>query len=155
MARVGAPGGRCLRCGAVRCGRSGQGAAQYIRGCSTRSIESRRTTALFFRSARRCRICAETGLTPGHICAGSGLAPATSAPGPGSPLPHLRWDWAHRCHICTRTPLSQGTPLARTILGPRENVRSLTRDHLKSYIDANYTAPRMYAGPVPAQMWQG
>jgi len=37
----------------------------------------------------------------------------------------------------------QGTPLARTILGPRENVRSLTRDHLKSYIDANYTAPRM------------
>ena len=22
-------------------------------------------------------------------------------PGLGSPLPHLRWDWAHPCHICT------------------------------------------------------
>ena len=29
---------------------------------------------------------------PGHICTGTGLAPATSAPGPGSPLPHLRRD---------------------------------------------------------------
>ena len=24
-------------------------------------------------------------------------------PGLGSPLPHLRWDWAHPCHICTGT----------------------------------------------------
>jgi hypothetical protein len=28
-----------------------------------------------------------------HICAGTGLAPATSAPGLGSPLPHLHQDW--------------------------------------------------------------
>jgi hypothetical protein len=28
-------------------------------------------------------------------CAGTGLIPATSAPGPGSPRPHLRWDWEH------------------------------------------------------------
>ena len=34
-----------------------------------------------------------------HICTGTGLTPATSAPGLGSPLPHLRRDWAHPCHI--------------------------------------------------------
>ncbi len=31
---------------------------------------------------------------PTHICAGTGLAPPTSAPGLGSPRPHLRRDWA-------------------------------------------------------------
>jgi hypothetical protein len=36
-----------------------------------------------------------------HICAGTGLTPATSAPGLGSHLPHLRPDWAHPCHICS------------------------------------------------------
>jgi hypothetical protein len=30
-----------------------------------------------------------------HICAGTGLTSATSAPGLGSLLPHLRRDWAH------------------------------------------------------------
>jgi hypothetical protein len=30
----------------------------------------------------------------------------TSAPGLGSPLPHLPQDWAHPCHICTRTRLA-------------------------------------------------
>eukprot|EP00591_Stephanopyxis_turris_P003719 CAMPEP_0195524756 /NCGR_PEP_ID=MMETSP0794_2-20130614/24782_1 /TAXON_ID=515487 /ORGANISM="Stephanopyxis turris, Strain CCMP 815" /LENGTH=467 /DNA_ID=CAMNT_0040655045 /DNA_START=115 /DNA_END=1515 /DNA_ORIENTATION=+ len=37
----------------------------------------------------------------------------------------------------------QGTGLGRTILGPEENIRSLTRDDLKGYIDTHYTAPRM------------
>ena len=37
----------------------------------------------------------------------------------------------------------QGTPLARTILGPAENIRSITREHLTDYIAKNYTAPRM------------
>jgi hypothetical protein len=37
---------------------------------------------------------------------GLGLTPATSAPGPGSPLPYLHWDWAHRCHICAGTGLT-------------------------------------------------
>ncbi len=37
----------------------------------------------------------------------------------------------------------QGTPLARTILGPAENIRSITREHLVEYIAKNYTAPRM------------
>lgn len=37
----------------------------------------------------------------------------------------------------------QGTPLARTILGPAENIRSITRTDLADYIAKNYTAPRM------------
>ena len=43
---------------------------------------------------------------PAHICAGTGLAPPTSAPGLGSPLPHLHRDWARPsrpCNICTGT----------------------------------------------------
>jgi hypothetical protein len=77
--------------------------------------------------AHRFHICAATGLTPAasaprlgspcHICTGTGLTPAasatglgsplsTSAPGLGSPLPHLRRDWARRSHICTATGLT-------------------------------------------------
>ncbi|XP_074279544.1 putative mitochondrial-processing peptidase subunit beta, mitochondrial [Silene latifolia] len=37
----------------------------------------------------------------------------------------------------------QYTPLGRTILGPAENIRTLTKEHLKSYISTHYTAPRM------------
>jgi len=37
----------------------------------------------------------------------------------------------------------QGTPLGRTILGPAENVRSITRDNLVQYIQTNYHTPRM------------
>ncbi|VDK85990.1 unnamed protein product [Dibothriocephalus latus] len=37
----------------------------------------------------------------------------------------------------------QGTPLGRTILGPAENVRSLTPNDLRSFIKSNYKAPRM------------
>ncbi|XP_050227900.1 probable mitochondrial-processing peptidase subunit beta, mitochondrial [Mercurialis annua] len=37
----------------------------------------------------------------------------------------------------------QYTPLGRTILGPAQNVKSITRDHLQSYIQTHYTAPRM------------
>ena len=33
------------------------------------------------------------------LCAGTGLIPPTSAPGLGSPRPHLRRDWARTCHI--------------------------------------------------------
>ena len=58
--------------------------------------------------ARPCHICSETGPSRGwahpcDICTRTGLTPATSAPGPGSPLPHLRRDRAHLCHICTGT----------------------------------------------------
>jgi len=37
----------------------------------------------------------------------------------------------------------QGTPLGRTILGPEENVKSITRDDLIRYIQTNYHPPRM------------
>ena len=37
----------------------------------------------------------------------------------------------------------QGTGLGRTILGPEENIRSLTRSDLSDYINTHYTAPRM------------
>ena len=40
-----------------------------------------------------------------HVAMGCAVQPrvppsATSAPGLGPPLPHLRRDWAHPCHIC-------------------------------------------------------
>ncbi len=37
----------------------------------------------------------------------------------------------------------QHSPLGRTILGPTENIQSLTRDDLAKYISTHYTAPRM------------
>merc|ERR1711907_212328 len=37
----------------------------------------------------------------------------------------------------------QGTSLGRTILGPEENILSITRDDLDKYIKTHYTAPRM------------
>ena len=57
-------------------------------------------------------------VAPAHICAGAGLTAATSAPGLGPSLPHLRRDWgsllrhlhrtrAHPAHICTGTRRTQ------------------------------------------------
>jgi processing peptidase subunit beta len=41
----------------------------------------------------------------------------------------------------------QGSSLGRTILGPEENIRTITRDDLEQYIKTHYTAPRMvFAG---------
>ncbi|XP_041007660.1 probable mitochondrial-processing peptidase subunit beta, mitochondrial isoform X1 [Juglans microcarpa x Juglans regia] len=37
----------------------------------------------------------------------------------------------------------QYTPLGRTILGPAQNIRTITKDHLQNYIQTHYTAPRM------------
>ena len=37
----------------------------------------------------------------------------------------------------------QHTSLGRTILGPAENVRSITVENLVDYISTHYTAPRM------------
>ncbi|MBA0766666.1 hypothetical protein Gotri_015688 [Gossypium trilobum] len=37
----------------------------------------------------------------------------------------------------------QYTPLGRTILGPADNIRTITKEHLQSYIQTHYTAPRM------------
>ena len=46
----------------------------------------------------------------------------------------------------------QGQPLGQTILGPKENIQSISRDDLTGYIKTNYTADRMVlvgAGGVP------
>ena len=40
---------------------------------------------------------------------GTALAAATSAPGLGSPLPHLFRDRAHPCHICAESALAAAT----------------------------------------------
>ncbi|KAF2454618.1 mitochondrial processing peptidase beta subunit [Lineolata rhizophorae] len=48
----------------------------------------------------------------------------------------------------------QGQPLGRTILGPKENIQSISRNDLVDYIKTNYTADRMVlvgAGGVPHQ----
>ncbi|TFK24390.1 hypothetical protein FA15DRAFT_641140 [Coprinopsis marcescibilis] len=37
----------------------------------------------------------------------------------------------------------QGQPLGRTILGPKQNILSITRDDLSNYIQTNYTSDRM------------
>lgn len=37
----------------------------------------------------------------------------------------------------------QGTPLGRTILGPTENIKSITSKDLRDYINTHYKAPRM------------
>ncbi|KAI9370550.1 Metalloenzyme, LuxS/M16 peptidase-like protein [Aspergillus egyptiacus] len=46
----------------------------------------------------------------------------------------------------------QHQPLGRTILGPKENIQTITRDNLLDYIKTNYTADRMVlvgAGGIP------
>ncbi|KAF2471092.1 uncharacterized protein BDR25DRAFT_303620 [Lindgomyces ingoldianus] len=48
----------------------------------------------------------------------------------------------------------QGQPLGRTILGPKENIETISRTDLENYIKTNYTADRMVlvgAGGVPHQ----
>ncbi|TXG57917.1 hypothetical protein EZV62_015746 [Acer yangbiense] len=37
----------------------------------------------------------------------------------------------------------QYTPLGRTILGPAQNIKTITKEHLQNYIQTHYTAPRM------------
>ena len=49
----------------------------------------------------------------------------------------------------------QGSGLGRTILGPEENIKKLTRGDLREYIETHYLAPRMViagAGAVDHQM---
>jgi len=41
----------------------------------------------------------------------------------------------------------QYTPLGRTILGPAENIRNITKENLSDYVSKHYTGPRM-VGPV-------
>jgi kinesin family protein 18/19 len=70
------------------------------------------------------RVFEQRNVHPSYSCAGTGLALATSAPGPGSPLPHLHRDWAHPCHICAgiRLFLSTSAPEMSAFAGAREGV---------------------------------
>jgi hypothetical protein len=63
---------------------------------------------------------------------------ATSAPGLGSPRPHLRRDWAHAAHISTRTGLTPATSAPG--LGP-------PRPHPAGDVAANGTAAARRAVP--------
>lgn len=44
----------------------------------------------------------------------------------------------------------QGTNLGRTILGPADNIRSITRQDLQNYVTANYVGPRMVVAAAGA-----
>lgn len=37
----------------------------------------------------------------------------------------------------------QYTPLGRTILGPADNIKKITKNHIQDYISAHYAAHRM------------
>ena len=43
-----------------------------------------------------------------------------------------------------------GMPLARTILGPEENIRSISVDDIQWYVKTHYTAPRMVVAAAGA-----
>ena len=47
----------------------------------------------------------------------------------------------------------QYTPLGRTILGPAENIRSITKDNLRDYISKHYTGPRMVYSFIPYRFY--
>ena len=54
----------------------------------------------------------------GHRAHPLGYTPAASAPGLGSPLPHLHRSWACPCHTCTRAGLTPATSAHGTGLAP-------------------------------------
>ncbi len=85
------------------------------------------------------RMRMHTWLDRRHICAGTGPAAAASAPGPGSPLPHLRWDRARSCHICAGTGLAAATSAP----GPGSPLPHLRRDR----------AQLLAAALPPASTW--
>ena len=99
---------------------------------------------------RPCHICAGTGLTPATSALGLGWPPlqeyakfldfesdlrgalaVLSAPPPrrdtGSPLPHLRRDWAHPAHICAGTGLAHPTSAPGLGLAPATSAPGLER----------------------------
>ena len=80
----------------------------YTRTPEARARRSAATSALGL-IPDRARMWSGTWAHRCHICTGTGLTAATSAPGLGSPRPHLRRDWSHRCHICIGTGLTAAT----------------------------------------------
>lgn len=47
----------------------------------------------------------------------------------------------------------QYTPLGRTILGPAQNIKTITKEHLQNYIKTHYTAPRMVFDNMDLSKW--
>jgi hypothetical protein len=93
-----------------------------------------------------------------HICSGTGLTPATSAPGLGSPRPHLRRDWAHPSHICAGTGLTPATsaPGPGSAAGSVTHEKTLARGRTARWPSAS--GPGGDVGGVSAvlaQMWAG
>jgi hypothetical protein len=84
------------------------------------------------RRANQSHICTGTGPTPPTSAPGLRLAAATSAPGPGSPLPHLhRHRGSHPCHICTGAGLTAAT----SAQGPGSPLPHLRRDRTLDRLD--------------------
>ena len=107
----GPQGGRAQHAAAVPCAydvvrRVAAGGVQ-TRRCSPRTTSADRRGRM--RLSSTCRTPAPSARHPSHICTGTGLTPPTAAPGLGSPLPHLRRDWAHPFHICTGSGLIPAT----------------------------------------------
>jgi hypothetical protein len=65
-----------------------------------------RQHANLMRSKRRAIVVGGGELKRRQCVLTLGSLPATSAPGLGSPLPHLHREWARPCHICTGTGLA-------------------------------------------------
>ena len=92
--RFGSLGGRGLR---------PRGARYNISTAMNGSCQSLKAADKVVEGCEPCR----TGFALSHIGTGTGLTLATSAPGLGSPLSHLRRDWARPpAHVCTGTGLA-------------------------------------------------
>jgi hypothetical protein len=91
---------RCISCAAPRRPRARRSArmrSTLRRGCCVRSPTTSAPTGqrLLLRASAGTK-----GAHPAHTCT---LTPATSAPGLGSPRPHLHRDSAHPAHTCSVT----------------------------------------------------
>ena len=85
---------------------------------------------------------------PRHICTGTWPTPATSAPGLGSPLPHLHRDWALPCHICTEARLN---PSPHICTGDRGSpLPHLQRDPIPATSAPGLSGLSLPAPPDPA-----
>jgi hypothetical protein len=99
---LGLPTGNEFQCGCYR-------------GCCYRAVTYRHRTAHEAQSGGVVFGCAQNAFGAGDMKGGgtdakvTPLAAPTSAPGLGSPLPHLLRDWAHPSHIYSGTWLAPAT----------------------------------------------
>jgi hypothetical protein len=82
----------------------------------------------------------------GQVCALTPGLPA-SAPGLGSPLPHLHRDWARPCHICAGTGLAPATS-APGLGSPLPHLR---RDRAARLVHRSLGVPFAFQGYVYSQ----